>query len=292
VHPLIYSIILSYSIGAKTVKTLKTFREYPRAREYPFNVILLKRFLSIALWRMAFPLPNRCFPIKYYGGKIYLNLKESRPTMNMALGIYEYWKTKLFFNIVKEGMTIVDIGAHNGYFSLLFAKLMNDKGNVLSFEPDLNNCFWFRKSIQVNGRRCIKLFQYTLSDREGSVDFYRGKTSGMGSLFLSSDTEEKVITVKTRKLDNVLKDEGINKVDLIKIDVQGADLLVLKGAERTLKRQNIKLAMDVDVKSLEERNQVFDFLGSCGFKMFRISKELTPIEKIDERTRDIYAMKP
>jgi hypothetical protein len=114
----------------------------------------------------------------------------------------------------------------------------------------------------------------------------------MGSLFLSSDTEEKVITVKTRKLDNVLKDEGINKVDIIKIDVQGADLLVLKGAERTLKRQNIKLAMDVDVKSLEERNQVFDFLGSYGFKMFRISKELTPIEKIDERTKDIYAMKP
>ena len=270
-------------MGAKTVNTF---------REYPSNVILLKKLLSIALWKMAFPLPNRYFLIEYYGGKIYLNLKESVMMMDRALGVYEYWKTKLFLNVIKEGMTIIDIGVNKGYFSLLFAKLMNDKGKVLSFEPEPNNCFWFRKSIQANGYSCIKLFQYALSDREGSVNLYRGKKSGWGSLFLSSYTEEKTITAKTRKLDNVLKDEGMNKVDIIKIDVQGADLLVLKGAERTLKRQNIKLVMDVDIKSLTERKQLFDFLESRGFKIFGIGKELTPIEKIDARTKDIYAMKP
>lgn len=215
--------------------------------------------------------------------------------MNRALSVYEYWKTKLFFNIVREGMTCVDVGANKGYYSLLFAKLMNDKGKVLSFEPNPNNCFWFKKSTQANNYKCIKLYQCALSDREGSATFYLGKKSDWGSLFFSRDAaapEKKQITVKTRKFDKVLKEEGINTVDIIKMDVEGADLLVLKGAEGTLKKYDIKLAMDVHVQSSEEKNQLFDFLESCGFKIFAIGRELSPIEKTDEKTKDIYAMKP
>jgi len=252
---------------------------------------MVKKLLSRTLWRMTFPLPNKHRPIDYYGGKIYLNLRESFAMMDRALGVYEYWKTRLFFHLVKEKMTIVDVGVNKGYFSLLFARLMNDRGKVLSFEPDPDNCFWFRKSIQLNGYKCIRLFQNALLDREGSATFYRGKKSGQGSLFTSPSTEQKGITVKTRKLDNVLKDEEIDQIDLVKIDVQGADLLVLRGAERTLKRENIKLAMDVDIRSSEERNQLFHFLKSCGFKIFRIKKELASIEKMDGRTKEIYAMK-
>jgi len=256
---------------------------------------MLKKLLSIGLSRAAFLLPNRYFLINYYGGKICLDLKESVAMMNRALGVYEYWKTKLFFNIVREGMTCVDMGANKGYYSLLFAKLMNDKGKVLSFEPNPNNCFWFKKSIQANNYKCIKLYQCALSDREGNATFYLGKKSGWGSLFFSryaATPEKKTITVKTRKFDNILKEEGINTVDIIKIDVEGAELLVLRGAERILKRQRIKLAMEVDVKSLEEGNQLFNFLESCGFRIFRVGKELAPIEKIDEKTKEIYAMKP
>jgi FkbM family methyltransferase len=251
----------------------------------------VRKYLSGKLSRMAFLLPSTDFLIRYRGGKIYLKLKESRWMMERAFSVYEFWKTKVFLDIVRQGMTIVDVGVNRGYFSLLFAKLMNDKGKVLSFEPNPSSCFWFRKSIQSNGYKCIKLFQYALSDKEGSATLYRGTYSGSSSLFPSLHTKKETITVKTRKLDNVLKDEGIDKVDILKIDVEGADLLVLKGAERLLKRQNIKLAMDVDVKSSQERNQLFDFLKSCDFEVFRIGKELVPIRKIDKRTREIYALK-
>lgn len=257
--------------------------------------MMLKKFLSREMFRMAFLLPNRYFLIRYDGGKIYLNLKESVLMMERALGVYEYWKTKLFLNIVREGMTCVDVGVNIGYYSLFFAKLMNDKGKILSFEPNPNNCFWFKKSIQANNYKCIKLYRYALSDKEGTATFYLGKRSGWGSFFFSqyaAAPEKKPITVKTQKLDNVLKEEGINTVDIIKIDVEGADLLVLRGAERILKRENVKLAMDVDVKTTEEKSDLFNFLESCGFKIFRIGKELTPIERIDEKTKEIYATKP
>jgi len=251
-----------------------------------------KKCLSRTLSRISFLLPDKYFLISYFGGKIYLNLKESRMMMARALGVYEYWKTRLFFNKIIEGMTIIDVGVNKGYFSLLFAKLMNGKGKVLSFEPEPINCLWFKKSIQANKYQCIKLFQLALSDKEGNISFYRGKKSGWGSLFPSKYMKDEVITVKTRKLDSVLKDEGITKVDIMKIDVEGADILVLKGAEKTLKKCNLQLVMDVDVKSVEKRNKLFDFLESCGFKIFSIGKELTPIKKIDERIKDIYAIKP
>lgn len=259
--------------------------------KYSPNVVLIKKFLSRILYKMSFLLPNKYLPIKYYGGKIYLNLKESVMMMERAFGVYEYWKTKLFFKIVKENMVCVDVGVNKGYYSLLFAKLMKDKGKVLSFEPDPENCYWFRRSILANKYKCIKLYPYALSDKEGTSVFYRGKKSGSGSFFPSKDTTGEILVVKTRRLDNVLKDEGINKVDIIKIDVQGADLLVLKGAERTLKSENVRLVMDVDVKTSEERVELFNFLRSCGFKIFRIGKELTPIKSIHKGIKDIYATK-
>lgn len=261
------------------------------SRRYRSNLTVLSKLLSMALSKIASLLPNRYFLVRYAGGKIYLNLNESYLMVMRALGVYEYWKTKLFFNLLKEGMTVVDIGVNKGYFSLLFAKLMNDRGTVLSFEPDPDNCFWFRKSIQANRYRCIKLYQYALSDKEGNAAFYLGEKSGWGSLFPSSRSTQQTISVRTRELDNVLKDEKINRVDVMKIDVEGADLLVLRGAERTLEKENIKLAIDVDVESLDERIRLFNFLESRGFRIFRIGKELTPIDKIDEKTKGIYAMK-
>lgn len=260
-------------------------------RNYPLKVAIKKLF-AIILFHLPFLLHNKYYLINYYGGKIYLNVKESKMMCSRFFGVYEYWKTQLFLDLVEEGMNIVDVGVNKGYFSLLFAKLMKDRGKVLSFEPEPNNCLWFRKSIEANRYGCIKLFQYALSNKEGSANFYRGEKSGWGSLFLDNvATEKEFITILTRKLDNVLKDEGIDKVDIIKIDVQGADLLVLKGAEKTLKMGNTKIVMDVDVRSLEERNQLSDFLKSCGFEIFRIGKELVSIEKIDEKTNEIYAIK-
>jgi len=263
-------------------------------KEYPIK-IAFKKLLAKFLSKMSFLIPNRYFLINYYGGKIYLNLRESQMMIERALGVYEYWKTHLVMDLVKPGMVVVDVGVNKGYFSLLFAKLMEDKGKVLSFEPDPDNCFWIKKSINANKYNSIKLYQIALSDKNGEATFYPGKKSGLGSLFLSNSAapDKKPFKVKTRKLDDILKEGGIEDIDIIKIDVEGSDLLVLKGAENTLKKsKNVKLIMDIDVGSKNERQQVFKFLISCGFKIYSIGKELKRIEKIDElKSKDIYATK-
>jgi len=217
--------------------------------------------------------------MKYYGAKMYINLFAAPIAFDRAFGVYEYWMTRLFHNIIKEGMTILDIGAHKGTYSVLFASLMNDKGKVLAFEPDPANCSWIKKNIQVNSYRCIETHPIALSDNDGDATFYAA--DGLGSLFANPGSRapsKGTITVQTRKLDNVLQEENISDVDIIKIDVEGADLLVLKGAEETLRSMDLSLLMDVDVHMNSERKELFELLKSCGFEIYRIGKKLDPIE--------------
>lgn len=255
----------------------------------PLRVVFRKILAEIFSKKDSF-LPEKHFIINYSGGKIYLNMKGTLMIKGI-IGVYEYWKTKLFFSIIKEGMTCIDAGAHKGYFSLLFAKLMNDKSRVLSFEPYPENCFWLKQSIRVNNFKCIKVYPYALSDNEGMATFYPGKISGWSSLFFNRNKliTKKPIIVKTRKLDNVLKDESINGVDVIKIDVEGAELLVLKGAKNILEKgKNIKLVIEINAKNKEINEQIFELLDICDFQIYRIDKKMEPIKRLDEISKDTY----
>ena len=239
----------------------------------------------------TFFFPDRYFLVNCYGGKIYLNLKESEMMIRRSLGIYEYWKTKLFFQLVKSNMIVVDVGANKGYFSLLSAKLMSDKGRVLAFEPYPNNGYWLQNSIQANRYSSITLFPFALSNLEGKKKFYVGKYSGSGSFFHSDNTTNKKFFVKCRKLDNVLEENAVDHVDLLKIDVQGADLEVLEGAEETLSQQNLKIVMDIDVAK-EKREVLLDYIQSFGFKLFTIGKKPQPITALNnECITEVFASK-
>jgi FkbM family methyltransferase len=288
-----------------------------RLKDYPFKVaikMLVSRFMYVSC--IPIILPEMYILKRYFTAKMYFNIAQGPIEFDMAFGVYEYWKTKLFFELVKPGMTILDIGACRGNYSILFANLMNDKGKVLAFEPEPDNCYRIGKNVQVNNYRCIEIHQCALSDNEGSATFYKGVNNGLGygvgSLIFDphwNSSEEESITVQTRRLDNFLDEEHINDVDIIKIDVQGNDIAVLKGAEHTLRNSNVILLMDVDVTSESERKELFDILSSCGFKIYRIGKELTPINEVTQLlllnrnnetkfnnthqiVREIYATKP
>ena len=250
-------------------------------REYPLGVGIKMLAARLAfLVPLPFLLPDRRFLLNDQGGRMYQQLNSCPIYWDVALGTYEYWKTRLFSELVKEGMTILDIGANEGYYSTLFARLMHDKGRVLAFEPDPDNSQWLKKNISVNGYQCIELHEYALSDREGDTTFYPG--GGVGSLVHNPSPlayfhgPSEPVTVRTRTLDNVLREANIKNVDLMKIDVEGADLLVLKGAKRTLETMNVRILMDVDVRG-DERRELFDLLKSCGFSLYRIGKDLKPI---------------
>lgn len=225
----------------------------------------------------------------YDGGRIYLNPRESVNVLYRAWNVYEPSKVRLFKRIIRKGMTVVDVGVHKGYFTLLFAKLVGSQGFVLGFEPEPRNLPWIRKSIEANGYENVKIFPYALSDREGTATFYRGKGLGQGSFFKRSLTTDEILRVETRCLDNVLGELGLH-ADVMKVDVEGADLLVLKGAEQTL-RNGCRLAMDIDVETYAEKQQIFKLLVKCGLTVYPLSNRNEPLQKLDESTGTLYAFK-
>lgn len=255
-------------------------------REYPLGVGVKMVLARLAfLVPLPFLLPDKRFLLNHHGAKMYRRLNSSPIDWDIASGTYEYWKTRLFCDLAREGMTVLDIGTCEGYYSILLARLMHDKGRVLAFEPDPDNSQWLKKNISANGYKCIEVHDYALSDREGETMFFPG--GGTGSLVRQVtdlallDESRDPVTVRTRTLDNVLLDANIKNVDLMKIDVEGADLLVLKGAQHTLRTMNVRILMDVDVWG-NERAELFELLRSCGFSLYRVGRELKPIAPLPE----------
>lgn len=153
-------------------------------------------------------------------------------------GVYEKEVTQLFQRLLRPGMTFVDIGANIGYFSILAASIVGSTGRVYAFEPDPENVEFLRKNVALN--RCqdiIRIEPCCLSDERGTVVLYRDATNrGNHSLAQSNIVRERsAVHVPCVTLDHYLSEqESSRAIDVLKIDTQGAELLILRGARRTL----------------------------------------------------------
>jgi len=190
---------------------------------------------------------------------------------------------------------VVDVGVNMGWYSLLYASIMNDEGRVLAFEPDPGNCHWIKKAIEVNGYECIELFQMALADTPSEGKFYPRAESGWGSILkprVDSNLFAPPFDVKIETLDNMCERMGIEKIDVLKIDVEGADIAVLKGSLSILKKSpDVKLVMDVDWGEMAMRNSVGKLLQKIGFTLYEIGPEVRKISRIDHNVMEIVAMK-
>jgi FkbM family methyltransferase len=191
--------------------------------------------------------PRRHRMYRFAGGKIFLDIAESPMMLARALGIYEVEKTAALRHLLRPGGVFVDVGANKGDFALIAAKLVGASGRVFAFEPEPRNCDWIRRSIDANGYSGIELFPIALGDADGAIDLHVSHISGHHSVVSGrGDHTGDVIRVPMRTLDAVLADARSPRVDVLKIDVEGADLAVLRGAHRTLSA-NRELVLLLDV---------------------------------------------
>lgn len=149
---------------------------------------------------------------------------------------YEPFATSIVQKYISEGQTFIDIGANIGYYSLLAAKIVGENGRVISFEPDERNFQDLIHNIGLNTFNNISPYQKAVSLRTGMSRLYLSKDEpGAHSLEECRDTSESLL-VYTVKLDEVTKDMPV--VDFIKIDTEGHEMSVLKGAHETLLKTN------------------------------------------------------
>ena len=156
-------------------------------------------------------------------------LPESRGKVLRVLGgTYEPEQTRLFQEHVRPGATVLDIGAHVGYYSLLSSVLAGDAGTVWAFEPNPRNCAFLRRHVEINRRGNVRVTEAAVSDAAGRARFDFGRGSGTGRLSVQGAVE-----VETVRLDDFAREQGIAPT-AVKIDVEGAEVQVLDGARATL----------------------------------------------------------
>jgi len=151
----------------------------------------------------------------------------------LKLGMLEKREMDFFKKTVRKGWTVLDIGANIGYPSLLFSKLVGERGRVIAFEPDKNNLEMLRKNIKVNNCKNIVVVPMAVSDRTGNGTLYISDShSGDHRIYNSLDEKRKTQNIETISLDDYFKSE--NKIDFIQMDVQGAEELVFQGMKKLL----------------------------------------------------------
>lgn len=139
--------------------------------------------------------------------------------------------------LCQPGMHALDLGAHVGYFSLLFSVLVGPAGQVYTIEPNPENLRKIRSMIEINKRQNIRVFPFAASDQAGEVQFVVENTGSMGHLAtLSPENHAAAVTVRAVRLDDLAGDQGIDRIDLIKMDVEGAELKALAGMTGLISR--------------------------------------------------------
>lgn len=169
-------------------------------------------------------------------GKLYLDLSESAMMLARVLRGYETEHHAALESLLEPGAVFVDVGANKGDFSLLAARLVGSAGRVLAVEPEPQNRRWLDRTIELNGvGDVVSVAEVALDAEDGSATLHLGEMSGWHSLTPGASTGG-AVTVATRRLDSLLTDHGLDRVDVVKIDVEGAELRVLAGASGLLAR--------------------------------------------------------
>lgn len=231
---------------------------------------------------VARALPKGHRPYRLAGGKVYLNLRESPMMLARVLRMRERAKSQALTEFLKPGQTFVDVGANKGEFSLLASQLVGPGGQVLSFEPEPENSEWIRRSIELNERTNIRQFELALSDENGTAEFYLGEKSGWHTLVPDQPRRDVGrIEVETRTLDSLLAEQGIEEVHMMKIDVEGAELSVLRGATETLRRsRDLVLLLDVHPRLGVDPKQLCVLLTQQGYSIHAAKRPYNPISEI------------
>lgn len=197
--------------------------------------------------------------VEIQGSKMYVNPnklpKSFRKTFRMYImpGVWEELTTEMFKKVIKEGDTVVDVGANIGYFTLLATRLVSRSGKVYAFEPEPRNYNLLLKNIEVNRYDNIVTVQKAVSNVTETVRlFLDDKDTGAHTIY-QPDTERKFIDVQSVTLDEFFKDKK-HPIDVIKMDIEGAEMAALLGMKRIIREnKNLKMFVEFHFPSIRRR---------------------------------------
>ena len=248
------------------------------------NSSLVRSKLIISIGRIIYSFSKSDF-VEIEGRKIF-----TRNNDGLALSIFKIYEpnqTEVVKKYVHEGDTVIDIGAHVGYYTLLMAQLVGENGKVYSFEPDPANFQLLKKNVEINGFENVVLIQKAVSNITDKVKLFLGDNdSAINRIYDAKlgDAKES-IDVESVTIDEYFKEDD-ELVNFIKIDSEGSEVKIINGMKQFLSR-NQELVMMTEFfpflikKSGDEPNQYLKSLEKSGFSLYNILDKNEKTNKIN-----------
>ena len=238
------------------------------------------------------------------GSLIHLELNDYGGRSMYYFGDYDPKITRVLRRTLSPGDNVVDIGANFGLISLQAAKIVGSNGAVHAFEPQRGLADQIKTSARLNGYRQLTVHPTALSDSDGETTmFVSPGVTGAASLVREDLAGVQTESVSTANAGSYLDALELNSVQLLKIDVEGHELTVLKAAEdwlRKVKPSAVLFETQDHEIPLRER-PVVEFLDSLGYKFYPIGKarfqlnleldDFTP-QNIRDSAHDVLAVLP
>ena len=180
--------------------------------------------------------------------------------------------------IPKEGDTVVDVGAHIGLYSLIAAKRVGTSGKVIAIEPDPENFKILKKNILLNQLTNVEAVECAVYSTREKLKLFlpeleQGRTIFNTVMQDRARTSNNFLEVEANTLDNILIENNVQRVNYLKIDVEGAELEVLKGAVNTLS-SNKNITLIIEIHGIEIYVELMHYLKTHNLRvMYQKSNE-------------------
>ena len=253
--------------------------------EFIYTTILRPKILkNITNYILKFVIPKET---KTKEGLV-LELDRTDPVASgaIALGVYERYESELFRSKAKTDMTIIDIGANLGYYTAIASRRAGERGLVIAFEPEPNFFKILSRNISRNNMKNAICFEIAVAEKNGLTNLYLSNENKGHNSIIRSEELKTSTQVKTTTLDDFLFYQKITKVDIIKMDIEGAEILALEGMKNTLIKHLPLLFLEFSPHSIIKLNRnPADFLSTLrkiGYSVFEINKARRRLDSVTD----------
>jgi len=245
-----------------------------RLRDTPLRRIRLVTHLQDRMFQKL----HSSGPVCLLGATFHTDARDRIARKRLALyGGGEEYELHVLLKRLPVGGTFVDVGANFGLYTVLASRQVGIQGQVMAFEPDPDNAMLLRRNIGENACGNVRVVQGALSSGRGVARLYEDPVHrGMLSLANVRGNHE-WIDVTTMTLDESLEESGVRSIDVIKIDVEGAELPVLEGAKRTLESTSgLEIFMEVNAPFMKRFGydplDPLHLLVGLGYRLYHIDE--------------------
>ena len=210
---------------------------------------------------------------KIQGSKMVLDLNDIGISRELAIyGVHERNSTAEVKKIITPGMKILEVGANIGYYALLETSLAGSVGHLYAMEPSPYNFGLLKDNLELNGLKNYDLYRIAAGAQAGKAKFLLSGRSNLSTFIEREDLTGEEIDVDVVRLDDFFKDK---KVDFIRMDVEGYEGEILKGAENILNSDKKPKYFFIEIHSelLHKKNssarRIVEFLEKYGYEVHK-----------------------